>query len=127
MADLLRQLITRLRARLAPRPAAPAPTPAPAAPTPAAPAWLGDLQQPVEVASGTRWHAMPGDVLELADTGWQVRLNRGRFTPQLPGRYVLFSPEGELMGWGPTLLPVKTTAEHLAAERAQFDWKKARP
>lgn len=123
MVDL-RALITRLRARLAPRPAAPAPTPAQ---PPAAPVWLADLQPPPVAPNGTPWRALPGDVLELADTGWQVRLNRGRFTPQLPGRYVLISPEGELLGWGPTLLPVKATAEHLAAERAQFDWGKAQP
>jgi len=87
------------------------------------PSWLGELQQLPAATTSTAWRALPGDVIELADTGWQIRLNRGRFTPQLPGRYVLISPEGDLLGWGPTLLPVKATAEHLAAERAQFAWK----
>lgn len=62
------------------------------------------------------WHAMPGNRLELADTGFYILLD---LTPTNP-LYGLYSPEHYAMGRGADLLGLKAWGERLAAERREF-------
>lgn len=106
MATITR-LIQRLRAALqidVPTLEMPAPIETPAAPTPA--------QQP----GGPTWHALPGNVIELADTGFSITLDT---SPNRP-LYVLRAPEGFAHGWGSDLPGLKRLGERYAAERAEF-------
>lgn len=64
-----------------------------------------------------RWRPLPGNVLELADTGFQIRLfsNPGAFT------YVLFSPEGAMCASGFELSMLKDCGERFAGYRQEFN------
>lgn len=92
--------------------AAPETQPAPAAPPPADP--MAALFAPRQPANGP-WHAMPGDRLELLDTGFAIELH-----PLYRNAYWLFSPEGyRLVAWH-DLEEVKRHGELQAAQRASF-------
>jgi hypothetical protein len=69
-------------------------------------------------APGTPWQPLPGNVLELGATGYQIR-----FSPTGRGDdYRLFTPEGRPMGYCSegNLEMLKTYAEQCAKERAQL-------
>ena len=67
-----------------------------------------------------QWHALPGLVLELETTGFQIRLNLGCATPKLPSRYTLINPEGWIECFGVDLARIKLHAERQARDRAEF-------
>lgn len=81
------------------------------------------LQAPIEPQqrpAAPVWSPLPGQRIELGSTGFQIVLNVGTFTPHLPGRYTLITPEGTIEVWGFDLGRIKAYAEERAAERAQF-------
>lgn len=95
-----------------PAAAAPVQQVTPDAPAPVDP--LGALFTPPTRACGP-WHAMPGDRLELLDTGFAIELH-----PLYRNAYWLFSPEGyRLVAWH-DLEEVKRHGELHAAQRASF-------
>jgi hypothetical protein len=63
-----------------------------------------------------RWFSLPGQRMELLDSGFAIELGTG------PGKpvYTLFSPEGVMLAWGADLQAMQTTAERLAQERQLF-------
>lgn len=63
------------------------------------------------------WRTLPGNVLELADTGFQIRLN-----PTRQHDLVLFNPEGRdiVTGRDWHLDEIKRHAERCASSRAEF-------
>jgi hypothetical protein len=62
------------------------------------------------------WAPMPGNRLELGDTGFYVSLN---LMPAQP-MYWLFSPEHFVVGYGGDLGALKSLGERLARERLEF-------
>lgn len=67
--------------------------------------------------SANVWNPLPGNVLELGDTGWQIK-----FKPSDGPDYILFSPEGRRMASGGDgqLDALKSYAERCASQRAEF-------
>ena len=81
------------------------------------------METPIEsqpAPAEPQWHALPGLVIELGDSGYQIRMNLGKATPQMPSRYTLINPEGLTEGWGVDLAAVKRCAENLVRDRAEF-------
>lgn len=73
-------------------------------------------QLPPPAKPASPWRSMPGNRLELSDTGFFIDLvtRPGGFT------HLLYSPEGALCAHGMNLTPLKQYAEQLARERAEF-------
>lgn len=67
------------------------------------------------------WNALPGGVLELGDTGWQIK-----FKPSDGPDYILFTPEGRQLAscQDGNLGALKAHAEHCARQRAEFTPRK---
>jgi hypothetical protein len=86
--------------------------------TPPALPILGTIPAPEPAAgdASRRWHAMPGNRLELADTGFYIVLD---LSPTQP-LYALYSPEHYRMGYGCDLVGLKAYGARLAAERHEF-------
>ena len=64
----------------------------------------------------SNWRALPGNILELGDTGFQIR-----FKPD-PHRHQFqaYDPEGLCRASSEYLQPLKHICENMAADRAQF-------
>jgi hypothetical protein len=81
------------------------------------------LQAPIEAqraAPAPAWQALPGLVLGLGSTGFEIHMNLGHATPRLPSRYTLINPEGLIECWGVDLAGIKQHAERLVRDRAEF-------
>lgn len=81
------------------------------------------LQVPIELQRSPpppTWQALPGLVLGLGDTGFEIRMNLGHPTPRLPSRYTLINPECRIECFGADLAGIKLHAERLARDRAEF-------
>lgn len=81
------------------------------------------LQSPIEpqrAAPAPAWQALPGLVLSLGSTGFEIHMNLGHATPKLPSRYTLINPEGLIECWGVDLAGIKQHAERLVRDRAEF-------
>lgn len=77
------------------------------------------LNAQLDEMPSTRWRALPGDVLTLGDTGFEIRLEPGLHKGH---PFVLYSPEGvaesvAVSGWLSTL---QLKAEAMARERDAF-------
>lgn len=81
-----------------------------------APAAAAPEAAPPGLTPCSRWHAMPGQRIELADSGFYIVLDLR------PNRhlYSLFTPEHERCAYGPSLQMLKGYGEQLAAERLEF-------
>lgn len=102
-AQLLQALAQMLFGRALQQPApAPATAPAPADAAPAAPA--------------SPWQPLPGNVLELGATGYQIQMD---VSPKNP-LYTLRAPEGWIVAYGVDLAGLKAAGERFASERAEF-------
>lgn len=66
---------------------------------------------------GWQWQALPGQRIELADTGWAIVLG---LRPSEP-LYKLLTPEGWPITAAAELGMLKAAAERLARERAEFE------
>lgn len=87
-------------------------TPAQADPQP-----QGQVQPPpADLRTPSRWRALPGNVLELADTGFYIRMD---LRPHMP-LYALHMPEHYVLATHCSLAPLKALGEVAAAERAEF-------
>lgn len=75
-----------------------------------------ELHEP-EVHTDNTWNPLPGSILELGDTGWQIT-----FKPSDGPDYILFSPEGRRMASckDGQLDALKSYAERCASQRAEF-------
>ena len=86
-------------------------------------AWRLRQPEPTPIlATGTaptsRWAALPGNIIALADTGFEIHLQlRG------PLLYTLADPEGRVLAGCNDLPAIKAYGERLAAERAEFVFK----
>lgn len=81
------------------------------------------MQVPIEpqrAAPAPTWHALPGLVIGLGNTGFEIHLNLGRPTARMPSRYTLINPEGLIECWGVDLASMKQHAERLVRDRAEF-------
>lgn len=63
----------------------------------------------------SRWRALPGERLELEDSGFYIVL-----AVQPATHYLLFAPEHTLVAHGVQLPMLKAYGEQLAAERLEF-------
>lgn len=86
----------------------------PAASAPEAPA------TPTQPPAGP-WSALPGNVIELRTSGFQIQLDTRPGHPL----YTLRSPEGTLLAYGSNLPGLKELGERLAAERDEFVFRGA--
>jgi hypothetical protein len=77
---------------------------------------------PTNDTSTGRWHALPGEVLELHDTGWQIKLYRQTFPDQsVLVTYQAINPEGVAVAASQTELQhLKAWVERQAADRKDF-------
>lgn len=104
---LINTLIQRLGARLFPSvPALHLPPPTEAQAKPAEPPAL----------AAPKWQALPGNVIELGASGFQIVLDVGSTRPL----YTLRAPEGFSHAWGFDLPALKALGERLASEREEF-------
>jgi len=62
------------------------------------------------------WHALPGNRIELGDTGFAIELR----TKPIDVAYQLFDPEGRHIARAAELQPLKSYGEKLARERDEF-------
>lgn len=99
------------------------PSATPAASTPAEPAT--DPTPPALLASNATlaWHALPGQMLELGDSGFQITLHPAQRNSQL--LYQLWGPAGEHLGGCSDLAHLKFYGEQKARERGEFVWRPA--
>lgn len=97
-----KSLLQRLSASLFPS------TEAPAAPT------------PVPAQSQPCWHPLPGNLIELGNSGFQILLD---VRPNRP-LYTLHAPEGWVIAWGGDLAGLKLLGERYARERLEFVFTK---
>jgi hypothetical protein len=73
-----------------------------------------------EVASG-RWVAMPGGVIELAGTGYQVRQSLAKTSGGQQITYLAYDPDGVLIAEHPyQLQTIKAFCENQAANAQEF-------
>ena len=81
-------------------------------------AWCGHRSavEPVESEPAGRWFALPGERLELAETGFVITRGTAADDPV----YALRTPEGWLWAVGVDLALLQAFAEKKASERAQF-------
>lgn len=63
------------------------------------------------------WHPLPGGVIELGNTGFQIRMV---LRTDRCEEFQLRNPEGCLVSYGPMLMQLKHVAESLAAWRLEF-------
>jgi len=66
--------------------------------------------------NGSAWQPLPGNMIELGSTGFQIVLDVSPRTPL----YTLRAPEGWLIGWGSDLAGLKQLGERYARERLEF-------
>ncbi len=72
----------------------------------------------VAVAGAGRWAPLPGNIIALADTGFEIHLQlRG------PLLYILLDPEGRSWVGSNNLPAIKEWGEQYAAERTEFVFK----
>lgn len=81
-----------------------------------APGSLPDPPRPLDLQAVNSWHALPGYMIELGTTGYQIRLNQ--HMRQMP--YSVTDPDGRLVAVGGDLAGLKAFAENLARQRAEF-------
>ncbi len=106
-----------------PVPLAPAePQPAPEPPAATLPEPLLAVLRPLELNAGERWHALPGQRIELEDTGFAIVMNR----PDDHWLYTLYSPEGRVLAYGGDLPGLKSYGERHARDRSLFQLRGAR-
>jgi hypothetical protein len=69
------------------------------------------------------WHAMPGQRIELSDTGFSIVMDLR------PGAdtFTLIDPEGRTLAYGPILPGLKDLGERMAAMREEFVFKGYQP
>lgn len=83
----------------------------------------GNEATPAASPAAAGWHALPGNRLELADTGFQIelRLQGSAFA------FVLITPEGGEFAAYSDLEPLKHLAVRMADQRSQFIAAPAQP
>ena len=86
----------------------------PAEPTPIKP--VAQAEMAVTPAPGPSWKALPGQVIELGDTGFQIKLDTRPMHPL----YLLVAPEGWTVLGGADLPVLKQLGERFARERTEF-------
>jgi hypothetical protein len=77
---------------------------------------------PTNDTSTGRWHALPGQVLELQDTGWQIRMVQQTFVDRsVLISYQAISPEGVVVAQTQSELQnLKAWVECQANDRKEF-------
>lgn len=63
-----------------------------------------------------KWRALPGNILEPGDTGFQIRFKPDQHRHQ----FAAYDPEGLCRASSEYLQPLKNICENMAADRAQF-------
>lgn len=75
--------------------------------------WSGLILPPQEPT----WHSLPGGVIELGTTGFQIRLSHDPDAPT----YIGMDPEGRHITAGHNLEAMRTLMETCARWRREFD------
>jgi hypothetical protein len=88
---------------------------------------LKPINPPRNPGTSWQWHALPGNILELGDTGFYIehKIKRGALEHPYHG----YTPEGVRITWGADLTQMKKYLLNKAEERAEFDCggKRERP
>ena len=92
-------------------------------------AWVdrrsADMQRPEAppLALAPTWQALPGQVIELGATGFQIKLDTRPMHPL----YLLVAPEGWTVLGGADLPTLKSLGERFARERTEFVFVEKQP
>lgn len=78
-----------------------------------------ELKVNLDAMPSSRWQALPGDVMALGDTGFEIRLEPGLHNGH---PFILYSPEGvaESAAASGALTVLKLKGEAMARERDAF-------
>ncbi len=79
--------------------------------------WFDEMRPRRDAWQAPAWHPLPGGLLELGDTGFQIRSAVASMTMT----YTLYSPEGGVLGFTADLQGLKRCGEQMARDRAEFE------